>query len=136
MQKLKDAGILAIKSGKRSNTPNDVTVLLNKLPQGDLKPVTVGELAKQLACAYKAAILKSNPKRHFQAGTLQRWEYTMQWLLDKKSKGDANLLVDVFNLAFSQPEYQKAARRGPEQIRKRWRSLFAEYTAQQGSNSC
>ena len=128
MQELKQIGVLAIKSGKRSNTPNDVTVLLNKLPQGDLKPVTVGEMAKQLAASYKAAILRSNPRRHFQAGTLQRWEYTMQWLLDKKSKGDAELLVNMFNLAFGLPEYQKAARRGPEQIRKRWRSLFAEYT--------
>src|ERR1700722_18406310 len=105
MHELKRLGILAIKSGKKLNTPNDVTVILSKLPQGNLKPVTVGEMAKQLAASYKAAILRSNPSRHFQAGTLQRWEYTMQWLLDKKSKGDVQLLLSIINLAFSTPEY-------------------------------
>jgi HTH domain len=131
MQKLKQLGILAIKSGKRSNSPNDVTVLLNKLPQGDLKPVTVSDAARKVAADYKTVLLKYQPKRHFQAGTLQRWEYTMQWLIDKKCKGSSALLRDVINVALTHADYTKAALRGPEQIRKRWRSLFVEYTARQ-----
>ena len=129
MQELKHLGMVAIKSGKRSNTPNDVTVLLNKLPQGDLKPTTVSDAANQMAANYKAGLLKINPKRHFQVGTLQRWGYVMQWLLDKKCKGDFTLLANVFNFAFHHPNYTKAAQRGPHQIRVRWRSLFAEFTA-------
>jgi len=130
MQELKKLGMLAIKSGKRVNAPNDVTVLLNKLPQGDLKPVTVGDKAKRIADLYRTVMLKTNPKRRFQAGTLQRWEYTMQWLLDKKCKGDSALLIDVINIGLTHPDYWKAAQRGPEQIKKRWRILFAAYTAQ------
>jgi hypothetical protein len=133
MKKLKQLGILAIKSGKRLNMPNDVTVLLNKLPQGDLKPVTVSEAARKVAAAYKNVLLQYNPKRRFQAGTVQRWEYAFQWLLDKRCKGDSKLLVDMINTSLTHPDYAKAAQRGPEQIRKRWRSLFAEYTAAQSS---
>ena len=131
MRKLKQSGILAIKSGKRVNMPNDVTVILSKLPQGDLKPTTVSDAAKSMAANYKAALTKINPRRRYQAGTLQRWEYTMQWLLDKKCKGEFALLAAVFNFAFNHPAYTGAAQRGPDQIKVRWRSVFAEYTAGQ-----
>ena len=135
MQKLKKLGIIAIKSGKRSNAPNDVMVLLNKLPQGDLKATTVSDAARKVAALYKAVLLKYKPKRRFQAGTLQRWEYSIQWLLDKKCKGDAALLVKIINIALLHPEYTKAAQRGPEQIKKRWRVLFAEYMTQQSKEA-
>jgi hypothetical protein len=128
-QKLKGLGIFAIKSGKRSNFPNEVTVMLNRLPQGDLKATTVSDGAKQVAANYKDALHRNNRKRRFQAGTLQRWEYVMQWLLDKKCAGSTDLLVNVINFAFQHAEYTKAAQRGPDRIRKIWRSLFANYTA-------
>jgi hypothetical protein len=126
---LKSLGIFAVKSGKRSNSPNEVTVMLNKLPQGDLKPTTVSDVANQMAANYKAGLLKINPKRRFQLGTVQRWGYVMQWLLDKKCKGDFALLTNVFNFAFNHPDHAKAAERGPDRIKKRWNSLFTEYSA-------
>ena len=129
MQKLKAAGILAIKSGKRLNMPNDVTVLINKLPQGDLKSTTVSSEAKRIAGLYKTVMLQNNPRRRFQAGTLQRWEYTIQWLLDKKCMGDSGFLIRVINTALNHPEYTKDAQRGPDRIKKRWSSLFTEYSA-------
>lgn len=131
MQELKKFGILAIKSGKRSNAPNDVTVILSKLPEGDLKAVTVSSVAKQVAQAYKNAMLKITPKRRFLKGTEQRWEHNIQWLLDKKCQGDATLLLKVINTALQHPDYTKAAQRGPDQIKKRWRALFAEYSAKE-----
>jgi hypothetical protein len=135
MRELKKLGILAIKSGKKLNTPNDVTVMVNKLPQGDLKPTTVSDAARKVAASYKTVLLKYKPKRRFQAGTLQRWEYSIQWLLDKKCKGDSNLLIRIINIALLHPTYGKAAQRGPEQIKKRWGVLLTEYTAaQEGKN--
>jgi hypothetical protein len=131
MQELKNLGMIAVNSGKRINMPNDVTVLLAKLPQGDLKQTIVSDAARKVATAYKTVLLKYNPKRRFQAGTLQRWEYSIQWLLDKKCKGDSALLINIINTALLQPDYKKVAQRGPEQIRKRWRVLFTEYTTQQ-----
>jgi hypothetical protein len=130
-QKLKGLGIFAVKSGKRSNFPNEVTVMLNKLPQGDLKATTVSDGAKQVASAYKDTLHRINPKRRFQAGTLQRWEYVMQWLLDKKCGGSAALLVNVINFALQNVEHTKAAQRSPDKIKKNWRSLFADYSAAQ-----
>lgn len=127
-QKLKRLGIFAVKSGKRSNSPNAVTVMLNKLPQGDLKTVVVSPAAKDVAAAYKNTLHNINPKRRFQVGTLQRWEYVMESLL-KNCAGSADLLVSVINFALHHASYTNEAQRGPDRIRKHWRSLFAEYTA-------
>ena len=132
---LKQLGILAIKSGKRSNVPNEVTVLLNTLPQGDLKSTTVTSAAKEMAANYKVVLLKIKPKRRFEAGALQRWEYVMQWLLDKKCKGDFGLLAKVLTFALNHPQHTAAAQRGPHKIKARWRSLFADYTAAQSSGN-
>ncbi|HXM65124.1 MAG TPA: hypothetical protein VN911_00195 [Candidatus Acidoferrum sp.] len=128
--KLKRLGIFAVKSGKRSNSPNEVTVMLNKLPQGDLKAVAVSSAAKEVATAYKDTLHRINPKHRFQAGTLQRWEYVMQSLL-VKCGGSAALLVNVLNFALHNAKYTKEAQRGPDRIKKHWRSLFTEYSAAQ-----
>jgi hypothetical protein len=85
--------------------------------------------------SYKKVLVSCKPKRRFQAGTEQRWAYTVQWLLDKKCKGDALLLVGVINTALHHPDYTNAAQRGPEQIRKRWRALLTEYTMQQSKEA-
>jgi|ERR1700683_2067811 len=130
-KKLKHLGIITAKSGKRINAPNHITVILSKLPQGDLKPVTVTSAAKEMAANYKAALVKIKPKRRFEAGSVQRWEYVMQWLLDKKCKGDFALLASVLSFAINHPDYSKAALRGPHKIRSCWRSLFAAYTARE-----
>jgi len=125
-QILKHLGIIAVKSGKRRNAPNHITVILNKLPQGDLKVVTVSSAAKQMAFNYKNALLKVNPKRRFEGGSLQRWEYVMEGLL-KKCGGDFALLSHILTFALNSPKYTRAAQRGPHKIRSCWRSLFADY---------
>jgi hypothetical protein len=132
-KKLKRLGIFAVKSGKRSNSPNEVTVMLNKLPQGDLKMTVVSDVAKAVAAAYKTASQQTNPKRRFQAGTLQRWEYVFESLLTKKCGGSSALLINVMNFGLRHPSYTKDVQRGPDRIRQRWRSLFAEYSAAQGT---
>ena len=88
-----------------------------------------------MAANYKDALLKIKPKRRFEAGAVQRWEYVMQWLLDKKCKGDFALLANVLSFALNHPEHTGAAQRGPHKIKARWHSLYADYTAVHSNDS-
>jgi hypothetical protein len=105
--------------------------MLNKLPQGDLKTTVVSDAARAVAAAYKNMLHKTYPKRRFQAGTLQRWEYAFESLLTKKCAGDSVLLVKVINFAIFHPSYAKETHRGADRFKKCWRSLFADYSAAQ-----
>jgi hypothetical protein len=125
---------IAVRSGKNKSKPNRMQVRLDKLPlSSELRRTIVSDEMKQMALSYKMALVKIKPNRRFAKGALQGFAFRLQWMLENKCAGDAKLLTNVINFAFSSPMYHKKALRGPHELRRNWKALFAAYTASNGA---
>lgn len=127
---------VAVRSGKNKAQPNRMQVQLDKLPlSGELRRTIVSDEMKQMALHYKLALVKIKPNRRFARGALQNFAFRLQWMLENKCAGDANLLTNVINFAFSSPTYYAKALRGPHELRRNWKALFAAYTTSNGTKT-
>lgn len=131
---LKSNDWIAVRSGKNKSQPNRMQVRLDKLPLGsELRRTIVSDEMKQMALNYKLALLRIKPNRRFAKGALQNFAFRLQWMLENKCAGDAKLLTNVINFAFASPIYHKKALRGPHELRRNWKTLFADYTKSKGA---
>ncbi len=127
---------VAVRSGKNKALPNRMQVQLDKLPlSGELRRTIVSDEMRQMALNYKLALVKIKPNRRFARGALQNFAFRLQWMLENKCAGDANLLTNVINFAFSSPTYHAKALRGPHELRRNWKALFADYTKSNGTKT-
>jgi len=131
---LKSHEWIAVRSGKHKALPNRMQVRLDKLPlSGELRRTIVSDEMKQMALNYKTALLRIKPNRRFAKGALQRFAFRLQWLLENKCARNAKLLTNVINFAFASPIYHVKAVRGPHELRRNWKALFADYTTSKGT---
>lgn len=115
--------------GHRS-MPNRYHVNLDQLPlDADLSRTIVSPWAKQAALNYKNFLKSVNKHRRFPKSTLQRYAFTLEFLKDKKCGGDGNKLAQIIDFAVNHPKFSKAAFRGPERLRRSWRSLEEEFNS-------
>ena len=126
VDRLVDHGWLTFTSGKNQNRANTFFVVLDKLPlEADLKKTVVGPMARNMA-AQHVMMMKRARRRVFKT-TGDRLAFGFQFLIDRKCKGDANLLFSLLNFAGNHPDYQAKLLRGPHEMKRCWRSLVDDY---------
>jgi hypothetical protein len=134
-KRLKGFGWFHVNKGAHKGIANRVTVQLDALPIGEpLKRTIVSDAARSIAARYKAALLRLNPKRKFRKNALQMFAFRVETLI-KKCGGDSELLLKILSYALNRPAYQAKAIRGLHELKKSWRSLWADYHAELASRS-
>lgn len=121
-QRLKNFGWLAVQKGKRRGAANRFTLLIDKLPLGDLKKTVISDEMRELARSYQTLVKACDRTKRFMKGSLQVYAFRLETLLSKCG-GDEKVLREIIKFAFGRPEFYAKAMRGPHELRKSWRSL-------------
>jgi hypothetical protein len=128
--RLELAGWATVETGKGRWMPNKYFVVLEKLPLAELQRTVVSDAATKLAKDYVVSQIKAQPKRKLRRGSEQRYAFRLQTLIDRH-KGDEGLVRKILRFALDSPKYRVAALRGPHVIRRSWKSLEKDFTAEQ-----
>lgn len=125
-ERLKKAGWIVVRKGGYRGRTNLYTVVLDKLPVGDLSRTVVSQEAARAAFTYGNAV-KVAAKKKFMKNWLQMWAFQVQKMIDRT--GDSHKVCQMIDFALRSPLYRAKAHRGPSDLLKVWKVLLAGYDA-------